>query len=140
MLSLHLTRAVHAAGTQAIWAKGYTELLDLMDKHKVRGEPSMQVDCYGSGEDLEEVRAAGQLCLCLVPSVPRREPFACFFAACLAFLVCRPTTCITQSCALRRDPVQGQSCDYSAGRQLSGLCSCSCCFAGRGPWTRQQSH
>ena len=40
---------------QAIWAKGYTELLDLMDKHKQRNENHMYIDCYGSGEDLEEV-------------------------------------------------------------------------------------
>ena len=40
---------------QAIWAKGYTELLDLMDKHTRRGEEKLHIDCYGSGEDLDAV-------------------------------------------------------------------------------------
>jgi hypothetical protein len=42
-------------GVQAIWAKGYTELLDLMDRHKKRGEEKLHIDCYGSGEDLDAV-------------------------------------------------------------------------------------
>lgn len=50
------------ADMQAIWAKGYTELLDLMDKHKRRGEPVLMVDCYGSGEDLDDVRQTAHLC------------------------------------------------------------------------------
>lgn len=42
---------------QAIWAKGYTELLALMDADHARAGDagSVPVDCYGSGEDLEEV-------------------------------------------------------------------------------------
>ena len=40
---------------QAIWAKGYTELLDLMNKHTRRGEEQLHIDCYGSGEDLDAV-------------------------------------------------------------------------------------
>ena len=41
---------------QAIWAKGYTELLALMDADHARvGDAgSVPIDCYGSGEDLEE--------------------------------------------------------------------------------------
>ncbi|KAK9789576.1 hypothetical protein WJX73_004366 [Symbiochloris irregularis] len=41
---------------KAIWAKGYTELLDLMDQHKRRGEAKLDIDCYGSGEDLNEMK------------------------------------------------------------------------------------
>ena len=43
---------------QAIWAKGYTELLALMDADHARAGDagSVPVDCYGSGEDLEEVK------------------------------------------------------------------------------------
>ena len=43
---------------QAIWAKGYTELLALMDADHARAgnAGSVPVDCYGSGEDLEEVK------------------------------------------------------------------------------------
>lgn len=39
---------------KVVWAKGYTELLDLMTKHcSAHGEVDM--DCYGTGEDLEAV-------------------------------------------------------------------------------------
>lgn len=48
---------------QAIWAKGYTELLDLMDKHKRRGEAPLDIDCYGSGEDLDAVCSHPLSCL-----------------------------------------------------------------------------
>jgi hypothetical protein len=41
--------------SQAIWAKGYTELLDLLSKEQQRGANPAHVDCYGAGEDLEEV-------------------------------------------------------------------------------------
>ena len=41
---------------QAVWAKGYTELLDLMEEHRKSDAPRMYVDCYGAGEDLNEVR------------------------------------------------------------------------------------
>lgn len=40
---------------QAIWAKGYTELLDLMEKDSASREMHTHVDCYGYGDDLEEV-------------------------------------------------------------------------------------
>lgn len=53
---------------QAIWAKGYTELLALMDADHARAGDagSVPVDCYGSGEDLEEVKALVQSCLMAV--------------------------------------------------------------------------
>ncbi|KAK9827590.1 hypothetical protein WJX81_001802 [Elliptochloris bilobata] len=43
---------------KAIWAKGYTELLALMDADQTRAGDAgaVHVDCYGSGEDLEEMR------------------------------------------------------------------------------------
>lgn len=42
---------------QAIWAKGYTELLALMGAdHAADPAHPVHVDCYGSGEDLDEVR------------------------------------------------------------------------------------
>ena len=41
---------------KVVWAKGYTELLDLMAKHSAAyGDVAM--DCYGTGEDLEAVAA-----------------------------------------------------------------------------------
>lgn len=43
---------------QAIWAKGYTELLDLMEKDSASREMHTHVDCYGYGDDLEEVRTS----------------------------------------------------------------------------------
>jgi hypothetical protein len=44
-----------------VWAKGYTELLDLLSKEEAqtgaaRGGGAVAVDCYGTGEDLEAVR------------------------------------------------------------------------------------
>ena len=41
-----------------VWAKGYTELLDLMARHmRARGDAGrVAMDCYGTGEDLEAVR------------------------------------------------------------------------------------
>ncbi|CAL8463148.1 g2682 [Coccomyxa elongata] len=43
---------------KAIWAKGYTELLDLMEKDSASREMHTHVDCYGYGDDLEELKAA----------------------------------------------------------------------------------
>ncbi len=42
---------------QAIWAKGYTELLDLMERDSASRDMHTHVDCYGYGDDLEEVPA-----------------------------------------------------------------------------------
>lgn len=38
---------------KCVWAKGYTELLDLLAARKAH---DVHVDCYGTGEDLEAVR------------------------------------------------------------------------------------
>ena len=45
---------------KAVWAKGYGELLDLVDKHThMNGRELLEVDCYGAGEDLEAVKDEG---------------------------------------------------------------------------------
>jgi digalactosyldiacylglycerol synthase len=36
---------------KVVWAKGYTELLDLMEKHVAKGNPPVLMDIYGSGGD-----------------------------------------------------------------------------------------
>ena len=41
---------------QAIWAKGYTELLDLVEKDSATSDMRTHIDCYGWGDDLHEVR------------------------------------------------------------------------------------
>ena len=41
---------------QAIWAKGYTELLDLVEKDSATSDMHTHIDCYGYGDDLHEVR------------------------------------------------------------------------------------
>lgn len=40
---------------KAVWAKGYTELLSLLESHRTAGNPEHAIDCYGNGEDLEAV-------------------------------------------------------------------------------------
>ena len=42
---------------KAIWAKGYTELLDQLDGHAARTGERIPLDVYGSGEDLDAIRA-----------------------------------------------------------------------------------
>ncbi len=44
-----------ASFLQAIWAKGYTELLNLVEKDGAIGEKNTAIDCYGYGDDLHEV-------------------------------------------------------------------------------------
>lgn len=41
---------------KAVWAKGYTELLTLLDKHSSNAGKPINVDCFGTGEDLEAVK------------------------------------------------------------------------------------
>ena len=41
---------------QAIWAKGYTELLALVEKDSATSDMHTHIDCYGYGDDLHEVR------------------------------------------------------------------------------------
>lgn len=41
---------------KVVWAKGYTELLELLSKHHHSAEVPVHMDCYGTGEDLEAVR------------------------------------------------------------------------------------
>ena len=41
---------------QAIWAKGYTELLNLMERDARSQPDTTHVDCFGYGDDLDEVR------------------------------------------------------------------------------------
>lgn len=40
---------------QVVWAKGYTELVDLMKQHAAREGSQPHIDCYGNGEDLADV-------------------------------------------------------------------------------------
>lgn len=45
---------------KCVWAKGYTELLDLLSQHaKTTSEP-VAVDCFGTGEDLDSVRTEAE--------------------------------------------------------------------------------
>lgn len=44
---------------KAVWAKGYTELLERLAEHKARTGQSVHMDVYGSGEDLEDIKAEG---------------------------------------------------------------------------------
>ena len=41
---------------KAVWAKGYTELLSLLESHRTAGKTEYAIDCFGNGEDLAAVR------------------------------------------------------------------------------------
>ncbi|XP_076946221.1 digalactosyldiacylglycerol synthase 1, chloroplastic-like [Bidens hawaiensis] len=43
-----------------VWAKGYRELLDLLDKQKVNLNSAFKIDVYGNGEDANEVKHAAK--------------------------------------------------------------------------------
>ena len=46
---------------KCVWAKGYTELLDLLTtQHESNPQIPVPVDCYGAGEDLEAVKLEAQ--------------------------------------------------------------------------------
>lgn len=45
-----------ACAGQVLWAKGYTELVELMKEHGQREGTHPAIDCYGNGEDLSAVR------------------------------------------------------------------------------------
>lgn len=41
---------------KCVWAKGYTELIELLSENKERLGDGVSVDCYGTGEDLQDVK------------------------------------------------------------------------------------
>ena len=41
-----------------MWPKGFTEMLDMLSQHKHSTGEALPIDAFGSGADLEEVRAA----------------------------------------------------------------------------------
>ncbi len=41
---------------KCVWAKGYTELIDLLSQNKEQLGGEVTVDCYGTGEDLNDVK------------------------------------------------------------------------------------
>lgn len=41
---------------KCVWAKGYTELIDLLSENKEKLGGGVSVDCYGTGEDLQDVK------------------------------------------------------------------------------------
>lgn len=41
---------------KCVWAKGYTELIDLLSENKEKLGDGVSVDCYGTGEDLQDVK------------------------------------------------------------------------------------
>ena len=48
---------------KAVWAKGYTELLSLLESHRSAGKTEHPIDCYGNGEDLAAVGHLSKPCL-----------------------------------------------------------------------------
>lgn len=43
-----------------LWAKGYTELVELMGRHAAAEGSQPHIDCYGNGEDLADVAATAK--------------------------------------------------------------------------------
>ena len=58
---------------QAIWAKGYTELLDLVEKDSATSDMHTHIDCYGYGDDLHEV-CSWPPCSCHMPLPTLHSP------------------------------------------------------------------
>ena len=78
---------------KAVWAKGYTELLSLLESHRTAGNTEHHIDCYGNGEDLEAVSvhafvkliwdgAAAQPLVPAVSSLTAFPPSLCQFWLC----------------------------------------------------------
>lgn len=45
---------------KCVWAKGYTELIDLLSENKEKLGDGVSVDCYGTGEDLQDVKSESE--------------------------------------------------------------------------------
>ncbi|CAL5218834.1 g565 [Coccomyxa viridis] len=45
---------------KAVWGKGYTELLELLREHRERHGFNLPVDVFGTGEDLDAIKARAQ--------------------------------------------------------------------------------
>ncbi|KAI0561876.1 Digalactosyldiacylglycerol synthase family GT4 [Gracilaria domingensis] len=45
---------------KVLWAKGYRQLVDLMDEHYLRTEERLPIDFFGAGPDLDAVKATVQ--------------------------------------------------------------------------------
>ena len=50
------TKGVYFMG-KALWAKGYSELLDLLSRHKQSFGSNIPLDVYGSGPDFDEIKS-----------------------------------------------------------------------------------
>ena len=50
------SRGVYFMG-KAVWAKGYSELIDLLGTHKAKHGAGLSLDVYGSGPDMPEIAA-----------------------------------------------------------------------------------
>jgi len=127
-----MSALVSCGARQAIWAKGYTELLALMDAdHAAAGRADpVHVDCYGSGEDLDEVRGPRRAAeVALSPPATKQHAHALRSDA-LALQPARrmrPATLpadesITDEQRLLRAALQG----CGTGRKFSGLRSPQC--------------
>ncbi|CAG9464069.1 unnamed protein product [Pedinophyceae sp. YPF-701] len=44
---------------KAVWGKGYTELMDLLEKHQQRGRDPVHVDIFGTGDDMPAIQERG---------------------------------------------------------------------------------
>ncbi len=66
---------------KAVWAKGYTELLSLLESHRIAGKTEYAIDCYGNGEDLAAVNSS--ICMRIPPSHSTHCLAACQSACCV---------------------------------------------------------
>lgn len=57
--SAAFSKGVYFIG-KVVWGKGYTELLDLVEKHRAAGGSELEVDVYGGGDDLGEVQRSAK--------------------------------------------------------------------------------
>lgn len=72
---------------KVVWAKGYTELLELLSKHHKSAEVPVHIDCYGTGEDLPAVSQACTRRPSAAVRSPVNVPVGCRLPA-IAVLAC----------------------------------------------------
>ena len=77
-MKLNKTEKLPTAG-KLMWAKGFTEMLDMLSHHKRSTGEALPVDAFGSGPDADQVRAASHGIPCRLVGASIKEPWQWLF-------------------------------------------------------------